>query len=150
MKTRIVSIASALLCLFLLSGCVAVSRGTKVDFDLDGISKAQRIEVSDASGGEPLRALETGEEIDAFVESVVVETWKLAELPAGLEREGAFTLFQQETVRLGGGEPKVHEICTLYSYKDAAYLTISTAVGSISITFSIQQSAADYLHSLLQ
>ena len=148
MKTRTASILTVLLCLLLLSGCMVIEE--KVEFDPGGISKAQRIEVSAASGGEPLRVLETEKEIDAFVESVVVETWKLAELPAGLEREGAFTLYQQETVHLGGGEPKVHEICTLYSYKDAAYLTINTAVGSISITFSIQQSAADYLHGLLQ
>lgn len=147
MKKRTVSIASVLLCLFLLSGCVVIEE--KVEFDPGGISKAQRIEVANASG-EPLRTLDTAEDIDAFVEAVVVETWKLAELPSGLEREGAFTLYQQETVRPGGREPKVHEICTLYSYKDAAYLTINTAVGSISITFSIQQSAADYLHSLLQ
>lgn len=149
MKKRIVSIASVLLCLVLLPGCVAISKGTKVDFDLDGIAKAQRIEVSTA-GGERLRTLDTEEDIDAFVEAVLVETWKLTELPSGLEREGAFTLCQQETVRPGGGEPKVYEICTLYSYKDAAYLTITAAVGSISITFSIQQSAADYLHGLLQ
>ena len=141
MKTRIFSLSAVLLCLFLLSGCVIVKEN--LSFDPGGISKAQRIEVAGASDGQLLGTLDTEEDIDAFVESVFIESWKLSELPAGLEREGAFT-------RPGGGEPKVHKICTLYSYKDAAYLTITTAVGAIDITFSIQQSAADYLHSLLQ
>ena len=148
MKTRIFSLSAVLLCLFLLSGCVIVKEN--LSFDPGGISKAQRIEVAGASDGQLLGTLDTEEDIDAFVESVFIETWKRSELPAGLEREGAFTLYQQGAVRPGGGEPKGHKICTLYSYKDAAYLTITTAVGAIDITFSIQQSAADYLHSLLQ
>lgn len=146
MKRRIVSLSAVLLCLVLLSGCAIIKE--KVEFDLDGISKAQRIEVSAASDGQLLGTLDTEEDIDAFVESVFIETWKLSELPAGLEREGAFTLYQQGAVRPGGGEPKAYEICTLYSYRDAAYLSISTAIGDVN--FSIAQSAADYLHSLLQ
>ena len=97
MKTRIFSLSAVLLCLFLLSGCVIVKEN--LSFDPGGISKAQRIEVAGASDGQLLGTLDTEEDIDAFVESVFIETWKLSELPAGLEREGAFTLYQQGVKR---------------------------------------------------
>jgi len=134
------------ICLLLLAGCRIVV--DKDDFDPSGVSKAQRIEVAQAGAGDALRVLETEEEIDAFVESVMVEDWRLAELPDGLEREGAFTLYQQGTARPGGGEAKNHKLCVLYSCKDAPYLTVST--GFVDISFSIPESAAAYLHDLLQ
>lgn len=141
------SLSLAVLCCFLLlAGCrIAVNED---GFDPGGISKAQRIEVAQAGTEDPLLVLETQEDIDAFVESIMLEDWKLSELPEGLEREGAFTLYQQGAAHLGGPEPKIHKICVLYSYADSAYLTIST--GILDLAFSISESAADYLHSLLQ
>ena len=154
MKKAVTLSLAVLCCFLLLAGCKIVKEYKIVvnedGFDPGGISKAQRIEVAQAGERDALRVLETEEDIDTFVESVLVGDWKLAELPEGLEREGAFTFYQQGTVRPGGPEPKIHKICVLYSYKDAAYLSISTGLGNLDIPFSISESAADYLHSLLQ
>ncbi len=138
---------AVLLCAALLDGCQVVDRG---GFDKDTISKAQRIEITNAATGEEIRVLETEEDIDAFVEAVNVGGWQLAEEPEGGVREGAFTLYQQSSVRalIGEGEERIVELCTLFSYQDAAYLTIGT--GFLDITFSIPESAAEYLHSLVQ
>lgn len=102
MKTRIFSLSAVLLCLFLLSGCVIVKEN--LSFDPGGISKAQRIEVAGASDGQLLGTLDTEEDIDAFVESVFIETWKLSELPAGLEREGLRPALPCRWYRLQSGD----------------------------------------------
>lgn len=139
---------AVLACAVLLDGCQFVTR-TDVKFDVGSISKAQRIEVSTASGG-PLRTLEGVEEIEAFVKAVSVDGWSLSELPEGLTRECAFTLFQTETVTalVGQGESREVELCTFHTYQDADFLTIEA--GPFQFHFSIPAGAAAYLHSFIQ
>ena len=139
-----------LICILLLAGCRSVSIGGDFSPGKE-ISKAQRIVAADA-GGTETGVLETGEEIDAFVEAVNVEGWRLADLPEGLTRAGSFTLWQTETVTalLGQKEAEAKEICTFLIYQDGDYLTIETGFTNISITFSIPEDAAGYLRSLVQ
>lgn len=148
MKKRIVS--AALLCLLLLAGCKAVTlSGT--GFDAEEFSKAQRIVVTDASGAERA-VLEREEDIDAFVEAVNVEGWHVKEIPEGLQKGGAFILYQTETVTafMGEKEAEMQEICTFQCYQDAPYLTIDVGIADISIPFSIPQETADYFQGILE
>lgn len=137
---------AALLCLLALAGCMAGA-----GFDAGEISKAQRIVVADAGGTE--RAVLTEEaDIDAFVEAMDVDHWRMAELPENLTRSGSFTLWQTETVTVlvGGEEPKALEICTFQCYEDGSYLTAETGLAGISLSFSIPRKAAEYLRSYWQ
>lgn len=149
MKKRFTFPAAALLCLLLLAGCKDTGR-LSAGFDTDAFSKAQRIVVTDASGAERA-VLEEEADIDAFVEALSVEGWHVKELPEGLQKGGAFTLFQTETVTalMDEQEAEVREICTFQCYQDAPYLTIEVDIADLSIPFSIPQETADYLQSLL-
>ena len=147
MKERTLIGGAILLCLLFLAGCRA---GNISKFDVDDFSKAQKIVVHDAAGAE--KAVLTSEsDIDGFVDAMDVESWRLAEKPGGLTGAGSFTLWQEGTAaaRAEGKEPEMWEICTFQCYEGAGYLTIDTGLADIDITFSIPQSAADYLQSLL-
>ena len=81
------TVGTVLLCLALLAGCKFLTR-TNVDFDTDSISKTQKIVICDAAGNE--KAAITGErEIDAFVEAMDAERWKIEEVPEGLTEAGS-------------------------------------------------------------
>lgn len=139
---------SLALCLLLLAGC----RVADVNFNPDReMSKAQKIVVAGTEGDEKA-VLETEDEIDAFVKSVNVEGWRLADLPEGLTGAGSFTLWQTETVTalLGDKKAELKEICVFLIYHDGDYLTIDTGFANIAITFSIPEETADYLRSLTQ
>lgn len=147
MKERTLLGGAILLCLLFLSGCRAANIA---QFDRDDFSKAQKIVVHDASGRE--KAVLTGEaDIDGFVEAMDVEGWHLAELPGGLTPAGSFTLWQEETARAFQEEKdgEFWEICTFQCYENSDILTIDTGLADISITFTIPQSASDYLRGLL-
>lgn len=145
MKERTLIGGFILLCILFLAGCTALA-DEDGNFDGDALNKAQRIEVTDPQTGELIRTLETEAEIDAFVDALTMDSWHFDEPPEDAVWDGAFTLYQQETIRPGNQEPEMIELCTLYSYEDAAYLAISTPLADIP--FAIPQGAADYLHSL--
>ena len=139
---------SLVLCLLLLAGC----RVADVNFNPDReMSKAQKIVVAGTEGDEKA-VLETEDEIDAFVKSVNVEGWRLADLPEGLTGAGSFTLWQTETLTALFGDKKAElkEICAFLIYEDGDYLTIDTGFANIAISFSIPEETADYLRSLTQ
>ena len=141
MKERTLIGGFLLLCLLFLAGCQA-------DSDFDAISKAQRIEIADAATGEHIRTLESEEEIEAFVNALTRDVrWKFQDPPEGAVKAGAFTLYQNETIHPGNTAPRTLELCTLYSYGNAPYLSIATGLGDVS--FAIPQETADYLHTLL-
>ncbi|MBD5161994.1 MAG: hypothetical protein HDT14_08300 [Oscillibacter sp.] len=144
MKKRILLPITALLCLVLLAGCQTL---VKKDFDVDTLSKAQKIVVTDAAGNEKAVLTEKAD-IDAFVDAINVGGWKFAELPEGLTKAGGFTLWQEETITalLGKQEAKANEICTFRIYEDGNYLTIETVL--MDFPLSIPESAAAYLRSL--
>ena len=146
MKQRTLIIGAALLFLAMLAGCRAETR-FETCFDMDTLSKAQKIVVTDAAGNEK-DVLTEKADIDAFVEAVNVGNWKFRELPEGLTKAGGFTLWQVETVAalIGRSEAKVNEICTFRVYEDGNYLTIETAL--MDFPFSISQETADYLRGL--
>lgn len=144
MKKRILLPITALLCLVLLAGCqIHVSK----NFDVDTLSKAQKIVVTDAAGNEKAVLTEKAD-IDAFVDAVNVGGWAFAELPEGLTKAGSFTLWQEETIAalIGEKAAKVNEICTFRVYENGDYLTIETAL--MDFPFSIPESTAAYLRSL--
>lgn len=145
MKKR-ANIAAVLLCIALLAGCRTVVPGEHFDVGHD-LSKAQKIVIQDAAGNEKA-VLSTESEIDAFVEAVNVDGWRLEEVPEGLTEAGSFTLWQRETVTalIGAKEPKENKICTFRIYEDGDYLTIEAWV--IDMTFSIPRETADYLRGL--
>ena len=139
-----------LLCLLFLSGCKMVTR-TNIDFDANSLSKAQKIVVCDAAGNEK-SVLTEKEDFDAFVDAVSVANvgrWKFQELPEGLTEAGSFTLWQVETITalVGEKEAKTNEICTFRIYEDGNYLTIETAL--IDLSFSVPESTAEHLRSLI-
>ncbi len=150
MRKRILTVGTVLLCLALLAGCKFLTR-TNVDFDTDSISKTQKIVICDAAGNE--KAAITGErEIDAFVEAMDAERWKIEEVPEGLTEAGSLTLWQRETVTalIGRGETKTAPICTLQLYEGAAYLAIETGFMDVSIPFAIPEETAAYLRGLIE
>lgn len=139
---------AALLCLLSLAGCKA---GISSKLDADEFPKAQRIAAIDASGAERA-VLETEADIDAFVEAVNIEDWHMEELPEGLQKGGAFILYQTETITafMGDREAEIQEICTFQCYQDAPYLTVDVGIVDLSIHFSIPQETADYLQGILE
>ena len=147
MSKRTLTGGAIALCLLFLVGCKTIVPGDHFDAG-SGISKAQKIVIADAAGNE--KAVLTEEaDIDAFVEAVTVEAWRLAEKPEGLTPAGSFTLWQRETLTalIGGGEVKENEICTLRVYEDGDSLTIEA--GLVDVSFAIPRSAADYLRGLV-
>ena len=137
-----------LLCLLLLAGCRTITMA-EYDFDVDGITKAQKIVLHDASGNEKGSLTEEAE-IDAFVEAVNVEGWHIADLPEHLTPAGSFTLWQTGTVTAfmdQDGAESV-EICTFRCYQNGDYLTIEA--GPVDISFTIPKASADYLRGLLE
>ncbi|MDE7053942.1 MAG: hypothetical protein K2O84_03895 [Oscillospiraceae bacterium] len=145
MKKRVFTVFTALLCLLALAGCKTV---VEDGFDIEDVAKAQKIVVADASGTEKA-VLDTEADIDAFVDAINIDEWKLAELPEGLEKQGSFALWQNETVKafIGKGETRSLEVCTFIIY-DQDYLTIDTGVMDIVFTFKLSESAAAYLREL--
>ena len=126
---------SLVLCLLLMAGCRAATVvGANFNPDRE-MAKAQ-----------------TEDEIDAFVKSVNVEGWRLADLPEGLTGAGSFTLWQTETLTALFGDKKAElkEICAFLIYEDGDYLTIDTGFANIAISFSIPEETADYFRSLTQ
>lgn len=132
----------ALACALLLGGCRMMT------FQRDSLSRAECIDIKDAATGEKLGTLEGREELEAFAEALTAEGWQLSEAPENAAREGAFTLYRSGTALSGDQEAERYEICTLFSYREEPCLTIATGLGDIS--FSISESAASYLHSLVQ
>ena len=96
--------------------------------------------------------LETEADIDAFVEAVNLEDWHMEELPEGLQKGGAFILYQTETITafMGDREAEIQEICTFQCYQDAPYLTVDVGIVDLSIHFSIPQETVDYLQGILE
>ncbi|MCI8716466.1 MAG: hypothetical protein HFF66_11825 [Oscillospiraceae bacterium] len=142
---------SLVLCLLLLAGCRAATVvGANFNPDRE-MAKAQKIVVANAEGDEKA-VLETEDEIDAFVKSVNVEGWRLADLPEGLTGAGSFTLWQTETLTALFGDKKAElkEICAFLIYEDGDYLTIDTGFANIAISFSIPEETAAYFRSLTQ
>lgn len=144
MKKAILLPITALLCLVLLAGCKTL---VNKNFDVDTLSKAQKIVVTDAAGNEKAVLTEKAD-IDAFVDAVNAGGWKFAELPEGLTKAGGFTLWQEETITalIGEKEAKVNEICTFRVYENGDYLTIETSL--MDFSFSIPESTAAYLRNL--
>lgn len=137
MKKRCTAVLLALVCL-LLAGCKTMEQ---INFDVESVSKAQKIVVADASGAEKSTLTEEAD-IEAFIEAADIEGWRFADLPESLEKAGSFTLWQEVT---GGG--KSLKICTLIIY-DRDYLTIDTGVAGLKPSFSLPQNAALYLRGL--
>lgn len=145
MKRKFVIVFAALACVLALAGCRTL---TKSSFEMDDISKTQKIVAADASGTEKA-VLDSEAEIEAFMEAVNAEGWKFAELPEGLEAKGSFTLWQERTITAAHSEESAElaKICTFIVY-DKDYLTIDTGVLDIVFTLEIPESTGTYLREL--
>jgi len=151
MKKRLILSWTLLLCVVALAGCRITTYSAPL-FKADEIAKAQEIRVTDSATGDAITSLTEKEELEDFIEAMDVERWRIADLPADLTRETAFTLYQAETVTVlfGDNTHEVNEICTFHSYRDAAYITIEIPLVQFDINFSIPGKAADYLHSFVR
>lgn len=148
MKKRQIGLIAVLVCVF-LTGCKSIVR-TDFDFDTGNLSKAQKIVIADASGNE--KAVLTEEaDIDAFVEAINAEHWKLAELPENAAKAGTFTLYQTETITalMGEKEAEMVSLCAFELYEDGRYLVIDTFAMGITIPFQLSERTAAYLMDLL-
>lgn len=110
-------------------------------------SHAQGIEVIDVASGETKSVLTTDQEIDEFVDTVLIDGWKIENRPDNAVAETEFVLNVQETIKLGEGKDDVSLTtgATLTTYKDIDYVTVD--VKGFHLDLKVTAQAAEYLHS---
>lgn len=153
MKRQFVLLFAAVLCATLLGGCRVIytpESGLDVRTASDNLSKAQRIVISDAETGKELAVFNGGDEVGAFLDSLGGDRWKMADLPEDAERECVISMYQTETIKAGmkPEDAQTFQVCTLYTYRGSSHLTMDFPF--MSATFTISDSAAEYLHSFAQ
>lgn len=154
MKKLIVLLLALACCAGLFSGCVSVKYKPDSGFDVragtDDLKKTQQIKITDAATGQTLAAFDGEQEIEHFLANLDEDSWKikdLADMPPESERECAIILRQTETVKAGmdPADAKMTELCTMYTYRGSNCLTMEFPFASF--TFTLGDSAAEYLHS---
>lgn len=152
MRRYILLAFAAVLSAALLAGCKVVETKILVSdekWNENSFSKAQKIVVFDAAGNEKAVLTEQSD-INAFVDTVCVDGWKLKEMPEGVSEAGSFTLWQSETITalFGEHEAKASQICTcrVYAGDEGDFLMMET--GFVDIPFSVPPGTADYLREL--
>lgn len=153
MKKQLIVIFTLLLCTVFLSGCQVTYRsdtGLDVRSELDGLTRTRQIVISDAATDAKLAQFNSKDEIEQFLENLDGDSWRIAELPEDAEKECAVTLYQTETIR-AGMEPEdaqMVRVCTMYTCHGSNCLTMEFPVASF--TFTVSDSAAEYLHRFAQ
>lgn len=105
--------------------------------------KANRIEVSTATKQESvLHVIENNEDVKKFVDSLKVDEWSSAEIPANVTNEYIFTMYQEETIKLGETKNKeeLRHIATLTTYKDSPYIELKTK--QLTLSFKVPNDVA--------
>ena len=157
MKKLVVVLLAFAVCTRLLSGCLAVQYKSDSGFDIragtDDLKKTQKIEITDAATGKVLSAFHGEEEIKAFLGKLDEDRWRikdLADLPEGVERECAIAMYQTETIKAGmkPEDAETVRLCTMYTYRGNNCITMEFPFASF--TFTLEDSAAEYLHSFIQ
>ncbi len=140
------------MCLF-LTGCGAGPDsanggvGGRED-DVSGeMSKAAMVIFRHEGGGEEVTVAEGDDASADFIERLDMGSWEMGEAPEGLAMTGTFTLYQQETIKLGQSEEdaEMMELCRIGVY-DGPYVTVE--IWDVELTFRISHEAAEYLESL--
>ena len=157
MKKLIVLMLALLCCAGLLGGCVAVEYKPDSGFDVragtDDLKKTQQIKITDAATGKVLAVFDGEREIEQFLGQLDEDSWKikdLAETPPEAERECAIIMMQTETVKAGmdPADAKLTQLCTMYTYSGSNCLTMECPFASF--TFTLGETAAEYLHSFAE
>lgn len=154
MKKLVVLLLALACCAGLFGGCVAVEYKPDGGFDVragtDDLKKTQQIKITDAATGEVLASFDSDQEIEHFMAKLDEDSWKikdLADMPPEAERECAIVMTQAETVKAGmdPADAKMAQLCTMYTYRGSNCLTMEFPFASF--TFTLGDSAAEYLHS---
>lgn len=154
MKKLVVLLLALACCAGLFGGCVAVEYKPDSGFDVragtDDLKKTQQIKITDAATGAVLAAFDSEQEIEHFLTKLDEDSWRikdLADTPPEAERECAIIMMQTETVKAGmdPADAEITQLCTMYTYRDSSCLTMEFPFASF--TFTLGDSAAEYLHS---
>lgn len=135
-----------ILLLFVLTGCT--DNDSTDDLSDSDLKKAQAIVLCDANGT-PLQTISDDKAIDAFITSLDIDHWELAELPAQTQAIGSIGFSQEKTIHFG----ETDNDGNLY---DIALLTIyDTPIADIELlgfhlTFSLPDTTYETLTSYLQ
>lgn len=135
-----------ILLLFVLTGCT--NNDSTDDLSDSDLKKAQAIVLCDANGT-PLQTISDDKAIDAFVTSLDIDHWELAELPTQAQAIGSIGFSQEKTIHFG----ETDNDGNLY---DIALLTIyDTPIADIELlgfhlTFSLPDTTYETLTSYLQ
>lgn len=110
-------------------------------------SSSQGIEVIDVATGETKSVLTTDQEIDEFVDALLVDGWKMESRPNDAVAETKFVLNVQETIKLGESKDDISLTAgvTLTTYKDIDYITLD--VKGFDLDFKLPSQTAEYLRS---
>ena len=137
-------ILAAVMMIALLCGCQA-NEDTGADYR-DDFSKAQLMAVGPAGTSEVTKIISSGEDIEAFVSGMDIESWKLAKLPEGAVEVGTFGLSQEKTIKLGQTDTDgtLYDVATITLYEEP-YIAVEIVGVDMDMTFQVSEGAADHL-----
>lgn len=130
-----------------LTGCAGGENGDKESDFPEEISKTAMVTFLPVDSGKEKTVARGGSEPGAFVESLDIGSWKMAEVPEDLAATGTFVLYQQETVKLGQSEEDAEmiELCRMAIY-DGPYVTVE--IWDMKFSFRIDHETMGYLKGL--
>jgi len=132
--------ALILLCLlssaFLLTGCGKTGEAEPEENDwTDGLTKAQKIEVSLTNEKKPIKVIDEQAGVDEFVSKLNLDSWKLADVPDGGVPERDFTMYQEATTKLGASNDQsktMKEVAEITTYKNIPYIDFTVSNNTFS------------------
>lgn len=154
MKKLVVLLLALACCGGLLSGCITIQYKSDNGFDVragtDNLKKTQQVRITDAATGKVLAVFDGKQDIEHFLAKLDEDKWKIKDLkdtPPETERECVIVMMQTETVKAGmdPADAEMMQLCTMYTYRGSNCLTMEFPFASF--TFTLGDSAAEYLHS---
>lgn len=115
----------------------------------ENISKVQVMSIVSADTREVVDIIEEKDELDDFIASIDMESWKMASLPEEAVKLGFFGLSQEETIRLGETEPDgiLYDVAEITLY-EGDYITFET--DNMNMTFKVSGKAGRYMKSFFE
>src|SRR5690625_1330171 len=128
--------------LMLLIGCSKQSEDVKQGFSFEEASQIEMFSVDDADT--VLHIVEKQEDVNAFVDALLIEKWELATLPEEVKPEHMYKLLETRTTTFGKAKKDtLIEVGTIISFQESPYIELN--IKDFTLHFKIPQKAANFL-----
>ena len=125
----------------LLIGC-SKSEDVQQGFSFEEASQIEMFSVDDADT--VLHNVEKQEDVNAFVDALLIEKWELATLPEEVKPEHMYKLLETGTTTFGKAKKDtIIEVGTIISFQDSRYIELN--IKDLTLHFKIPQKAANFL-----